>query len=219
MNYRAVLFDLDGTLLDTIADLAEAMNRALSTNGLPTRPNVEEHKLMVGDGVANYVLRAMPPERRDDAELVAAVTAEYRRAYALLWRNRTRPYDGVPELLEALRRRGLRLAVLSNKPDDATQATVEAFFGRGRFEVVQGARDGVPLKPDPAPALAVALALDVPPREFLYVGDTATDMRTANSAGMFPVGALWGFRSARELEEAGARALIAHPSELLGLLQ
>ena len=218
MSYRAVLFDLDGTLLDTIADLAGAMNLALSAHGLPVRPDLEEHKLMVGDGVAKYVLRAMPAEHRADAELAAAVAASYRRAYERGWRNKTRPYDGVPELLESLCGRAIRLAVLSNKPDETTRATVEAFFGRGRFEIVRGATDGVPLKPDPTAALAIARELDLPPSEFLYLGDTATDMRTANSAGMYPVGALWGFRSAEELREAGARALIGHPMELLALL-
>lgn len=218
MHHRAVLFDLDGTLLDTIGDLADAMNAALAANGLPPRPDVQEHKLMVGDGVAAYVLRALPPDKRRDAELIERVTGDYRAAYAAGWRNKTRPYDGVQALLEDLRRREVRLAVLSNKPNDTTRATVEAFLGNERFDVVRGAIDGVPLKPDPAAALAIAEEMHLAADEFAYVGDTATDMQTAGAAGMYAVGALWGFRSARELFDAGAKLLAETPCHVLGLL-
>jgi phosphoglycolate phosphatase len=160
----------------------------------------------------------MPEGKRGDRELIARVTADYRRAYAAGWRNNTRPYDGIPELLDELGRRGLRRAVLSNKPDDTTRATVQAFLGLDRFGVVRGAMEGVPLKPDPAATLAIARQVDVPPERFLYVGDTATDMQTAHAAGMFPVGALWGFRDADELTAAGAERLIEQPAQLLELL-
>ena len=218
MPCRAVLFDLDGTLLDTIADLSDAMNLALIGNGLPPRPEVEQHKYFVGDGVANYVLRAMPADRTADARLVSAVTADYRAAYAKGWHRKTRPYGGVIELLDELARRGVRLAVLSNKPQDTTTATVEAFFGPGRFEIVQGARDGVSLKPDPAAALDIARRMGVPPEQLLYLGDTATDMRTAAGAGMKAVGCLWGFRTRAELVGSGAAAVIEHPADLLRFL-
>jgi len=215
LRYRAVIFDLDGTLLDTIDDLAAAMNAALVANGLPPRPEVAEHKRMVGDGVGAYVLRAMPADKRGDAELAARVTAEYRAAYAVGWRNKTRPYEGVVDLLEALRAAGLRLAVLSNKPDDAAQATVAALLSADAFEVVRGARDGVPLKPDPAAALAVAEAMGLPVGDIAYVGDTGTDMRTATAAGMFAIGALWGFRAADELLDGGADVLTERPVDVL----
>ena len=218
MPRKAVIFDLDGTLLDTVADLAEAMNTALTAHGLPTRPDLDEHKKMVGEGVATYVTRALPPDRRGDDDLIAAVTADYRAAYAAGWRNHTRPYEGVIELLAELRRRSVRLAVLSNKPDDTTAASVEALLPGGAFEIVRGAGDAFPLKPDPAGALAIAAGMDIPPAEFAYLGDTATDMKTARNAGMLPIGALWGFRDRDELLTAGAEALIAHPAELLDLL-
>ncbi len=218
MRHRAVLFDLDGTLLDTIDDLAYAMNKALAANGLPTRPDVQEHKLMVGDGVAAYVLRALPEEKRRDEKLVARVTADYRAAYAAGWRNKTRPYEGIEDLLSALRRSGLKLAVLSNKPDDTTRATVDALLGSGRFDAVCGARQGAPLKPDPALALAVAAEMGIPPDQFAYVGDTATDMRTAVAAGMYPIGASWGFRTKAELLEAGAAVVAEQPADVLELL-
>jgi len=217
LPYRAVIFDLDGTLLDTIEDLAAAMNTALAANGLPRRSDVEAHKRMVGDGVAQYVLRAMPADRRCDEALAARVTADYRAAYAAGWRNRTGPYQGVEAMLDELRRRRVRSAVLSNKPDDTTRATVEAFLGLDRFDIVRGARDGVPLKPDPAAALAMAEQMRLAPAECAYVGDTATDMKTAKAAGMYAIGALWGFRDAAELTSAGADVLAEAPSDVARL--
>ena len=215
LSHRAVIFDLDGTLLDTIDDLADAMNSALVANGLPMRPDVQEHKQMVGDGVARYVVRAMPAEKRGDEELAARVTADYRAAYAAGWRNKTRPYEGIVDLLAALRQRGLRLAVLSNKPDDTTRAMVGAFLGMAAFALIGGARDGVPLKPDPASALAMAEEMGLPPGEIAYVGDTATDMKTARSADMLAIGALWGFRDRQELLGAGAAVLAETPADVL----
>lgn len=214
--YKAVLFDLDGTLLDTLEDLADAMNAVLAAEGLPAHPT-DAYRHFVGDGIVNLVRRALPEYRRDEATVERLVAAD-REEYARRWRNKTRPYEGVPELLDELTGRGLKLAVLSNKPDDATRLCVEALLPNGSFDVVQGVTDGVPLKPDPAGALDVARRLGVPPDGFLYLGDTATDMRTAVSTGMFPVGVLWGFRDADELAASGAKSLLARPGELLDLL-
>lgn len=219
MKYRAVLFDLDGTLLDTIDDLADAMNSALAACGLPAHPDVARHRYFVGDGVRNYVLRVLPEPLRGDEETIARVTARYRAVYSQGWHVKTRAYDGIVELVRELKRRGLRQAVLSNKPDDFSRETVRHFLGLEYFEVVRGAGGELPLKPDPASALAVARDMHVPPGEFAYVGDTATDMRTAVAAGMFAVGALWGFRTAKELLESGAQALIERPMDLLKVLE
>jgi len=218
LPYRGVIFDLDGTLLDTIADLAEAMNSALAANALPAQPNVDDHKYFVGDGVANYVLRATPGDVHDDSALLAKVEADFRAAYAAGWDKQTRPYDGVVELLDELARRGMRLAVLSNKPDETTNMTVARFLGSERFEVIRGALPGVPLKPDPTSALTVAEGMSIAPAEMAYVGDTATDMQTARAAGMFAIGALWGFRTEDELASAGAAALAATPTDVLRYL-
>jgi len=211
---QAVLFDLDGTLLDTIDDLADCMDEAVAAEGLPTAP-VAAHKLMVGDGVANYVLRMLPEDRRQDQDLIQRITGRYRELYSGRWSAKTRPYDGIPELLAALGQRRLRLAVLSNKPDGFTRQMIRHFLGRFSFAAVRGAVENVPLKPDPAAALDIAAQMGVSPEQFLYVGDTGTDMKTALAAGMFPVGVLWGFRSREELQTAGARALIDHPMQLL----
>lgn len=216
-KFNAVMFDLDGTLLDTIEDLADSMNAVLAKEGLPTEP-VEKHKFMVGDGVRSYVLRALPADRRDDAALVERISQKYRAKYAASWHRKTKPYEGICEMLSALVAKGLRLTVLSNKPDDFSRQMVGHFLGQFNFDVVRGALETMPLKPDPAAAREIAGEMGVAPANFLYLGDTATDMKTAQSAGMFAVGALWGFRPREELQQAGAQALIEHPLDLLKLL-
>lgn len=216
-DYKAVLFDLDGTLLDTIDDLADAMNSALSACGYATH-SAQECKHFVGDGVPMFVRRAMPPAARDDAVAVARVTELYRGAYTANWADKTRPYDGIPELLDALAARALPAAVYSNKPDEATKLVVGKLLGRWSFAAVVGHRPGCEHKPDPATAIEIAGLLGLRAAEVLYVGDTGTDMQTAMGAGMFPVGALWGFRAADELTANGAKVLVAKPMELLELL-
>ena len=215
MPYRAVLFDLDGTLLDTLEDLADSTNAALAALGFPPHP-VDEYRTLVGDGIRNLALRALPDGRRDDATVDRCIRLT-REEYGRRWDAKTRPYPGVPELLDELARRGVRMAILSNKPDAATGEVVAKLLPRWQFDVVRGAREGVPLKPDPAAALEVAEALGAAPAEVLYLGDTNTDMRTARAAGMRAVGALWGFRTAEELQTAGAQDLVARPQDLLEL--
>jgi phosphoglycolate phosphatase len=212
MPIQAILFDLDGTLLDTIEDLTDAMNEALAAFGCPPR-TVAECKVFVGDGAENFILRSLPEGRRD-RETLAKVAPLYREAYGENWAVKTRAYEGIPELLDALAARGLKTAVLSNKPDDFTRLMVQQLLPRWRFGAVVGARDNWPHKPDPAAALDIAKALGVAPARFLYLGDTNTDMRTAVAAGMFPVGALWGFRTAEELLASGARVLVAKPQDV-----
>jgi phosphoglycolate phosphatase len=215
VKYRAVIFDLDGTLLDSIDDLADCMNAALAACGLPTHPDVAAHKYFVGDGVRNYVLRVLPERLRGDDKAIAQLTRIYRANYSQGWKNKTKPYDGIIDLLDELKRRGVRSAVLSNKPDDTTRATTAEFLGAERFDVVQGALSDLPLKPDPGMALEIARKMKLPPAGFAYVGDTATDMATAGNAGMFAVGALWGFRTREELVGGGAKALAATPMDVL----
>jgi phosphoglycolate phosphatase len=216
MKYHAVLFDLDGTLLDTLADLSDSMNAALTELGLRAHEQAE-YKYFVGDGVVELARRVLPADRCDEASLRAA--AERMRAeYARRWNVKTRPYDGVPELLDGLTERGVRKGVLSNKPHDFTLLCVSKLLAKWTFDVVQGVEEGVRKKPDPSGALAVARKLGLKSEQFLYVGDTNTDMQTAVAAGMYPVGALWGFRTAEELLANGAKTLLARPEELLKLL-
>ncbi|MDP6439810.1 MAG: HAD family hydrolase [Candidatus Brocadiia bacterium] len=216
VTFDAVVFDLDGTLLDTIEDLADSMNAVLESLGCPAH-GVDAYKRFVGDGVVELVRRALPAERRDDATVKHGEKA-LPEEYARRWADKTRPYEGVPELLDALTKRGVIMAVLSNKIDEFTRLCVGRLLPDWKFAAVVGAGPDVPLKPDPTGALEVARRLGVPPEGFLYLGDTDTDMQTAARAGMYAVGALWGFRTAEELEGAGARALAATPMDVYALL-
>lgn len=215
--FLAILFDLDGTLLDTLEDLADSMNAVLAARALPVHPT-DAYRRFVGDGMENLARRVLPEPLRGREEEVRSCMEAMRAEYGRRWAGRTAPYAGVAALLEGLAGRDLPAAVLSNKPHDLTVAMVEHFFGPGRFRAVFGDRRGVARKPDPAAAFEVSRLLGIPPGGFLYVGDTDTDMRTAVSAGMFPVGALWGFRDAEELRAAGACALCGRPEGILDLL-
>lgn len=212
---KAVLFDLDGTLLDTLQDIADACNAALSRHGFPPHP-LESYRYFVGEGVPVLVSRTVPTTRHT-AELLASVSAAYRDEYQRRWNATTALYPGIAELLDRLTRRGVPMAVLSNKPDDFTRRCVAEFLARWTFSTVLGASKAFPPKPDSAGARHIARTLGLPPAQFYYLGDTSTDMRTAVAAEMFPVGVLWGFRTAEELKTAGARKLISHPRELLDL--
>jgi len=211
-----ILFDLDGTLLDTLADLADSTNRCLARLGLPGHP-VEAYRYFVGDGLANLALRTLPAERRDPGT-VEALKELFNREYHEHWADRTRPYEGITGLLDELAARGRPMAVLSNKPHAFTVEMVRHFFGSWRFAAVFGARDSHPRKPDPAAALEISTEMSLAPAQVLYAGDTRTDMETARNAGMFAVGVLWGFRPRGELEESGAQALVSRPAELLAYL-
>lgn len=215
MKPTRVLFDLDGTLLDTVSDLADSVNAALKRLGRPVH-KVELYKEFVGDGIGALVDRAFGPglSAADKAAALSAVREEYSRR----WKDKTRPYPGVAELLDALAARGLACGILSNKPEPMTRLAAAELLGRWKFSVVIGARPGVPLKPDPQGALEAARDMDASPGEFLYVGDTGTDMRTATAAGMRPIGVLWGFRGREELLREGAEILLSRPEELLALL-
>lgn len=217
MRFKAVIFDLDGTLLDTIEDLTDAMNAALAAMGYPER-SVADCKRLVGDGLDTYVRRALPPGAADDPRVAARLKELMRSEYRIRQDKKTKPFDGIDEMLDSLDGLGIPLAVLSNKPHDSTLAVMKRYFPGRYFRVIFGAKDWIPVKPDPAAALEIARLMDVAPGDFAYVGDTNTDMRTANAAGMFAVGALWGFRTAEELLATGAKVLIEKPRDLLGVL-
>lgn len=211
--YRAVIFDLDGTLLDTIDDIAGAMNRVLVDRALEPY-GVEAYKRLVGDGIEEMVRRALAPRELGEDE-IAGIVLDYRREYECCWRAHSRPYPGVPELLGELAGRGVKTAVLSNKSHPFTEAMTLELLAPFKFDIIRGATPGVPLKPDPRPALMIAAEVGVSPEQVIFLGDTKVDMKTAVAAGLLPVGGLWGFRSAEELKANGAVALIASPVELL----
>jgi phosphoglycolate phosphatase len=216
VTYRAVLFDLDGTLADTLQDLADSTNAVLQRHGGDAQP-VDAYRYFVGDGLRNLIKRALTAANMDLA-LTDEVMAQTREEYGRRQFDTTALYPGIEEMLDELEWRDMRLAVLSNKPHDFTMEMVGRLCGEGRFELVQGQTDGLPRKPDPASAVRVAERMNLSPAEFLYLGDTNTDMQTATGAGMFAVGVLWGFRDEAELRDNGAQALISKPAELLDLL-
>jgi phosphoglycolate phosphatase len=215
--YSVVIFDLDGTLLDTLADIAEAANCVLQSLGYPTHA-YDTYRRFVGEGVATLFSRALPAEAVSDEQLARCMEG-FREVYSRQWNIQTRIYDGVRPLLDALQQRGVRLAVLSNKPDAFTKLCIEHYLAPVPFEVVLGQRESVPRKPHPAAVGEILELLGEPVERCLYLGDSDVDMQTATAAGVFPVGALWGFRTAKELSASGARALIGHPLELLDLLE
>ncbi|PIE56786.1 MAG: HAD family hydrolase [Desulfobulbus propionicus] len=217
MSYRAVLFDLDGTLLDTLSDLADAANQTLAALDLPEHPE-EQYRWFVGDGLLALMARMLPESQRtpEDIERAAQI---FREKYRHCHNNKTRPYPGIQAMLATLSRDNFPLTVLSNKPHAFTLICVQQYFGDQVFCQVLGQRDNVPKKPDPAGAFEIAAALGLDPASILYVGDSSTDMQTATAAGMDAVGVLWGFRDKAELIENGARYLVHHPEELAALVQ
>lgn len=216
MKYRTVLFDLDGTLLDTLKDISDSVNKALSHFGFP-KHEVEAYRYFIGDGREVMASRALPEHSRDEATVSKLVT-DINEEYTKHWADNTRSYRGIPRLLDVLTMRGIRTAVLSNKPDGFTKLMVSKLLSRWRFEAVVGAQPFIPKKPDPTAALQIARRLNIQPSEFLYLGDSDIDMKTATAADMYPVGALWGFRNADELLTGGAKELIKHPTDLLNFL-
>ena len=216
MKYRGVLFDLDGTLLNTLQDIADSVNEALSHLGFPGH-GVEVYKNFVGEGRDVLAVRALPDHHRNAAtvtRLIEHINEEYSKRCA----NNTLPYQGIPDLLDALTIRNIKMAILSNKAHDSTEIMVSKMLSQWHFEAVVGALPSVAKKPDSTVALQIAQQLGIHPIEFLYLGDSDIDMKTAIGADMYPVGALWGFCSAEELLAGGAKTLIEHPSDLLPFL-
>jgi phosphoglycolate phosphatase len=214
LSPKAAIFDLDGTLLDTLDDLADSANEALAAAGLPVHP-VDAYRTFVGDGIQTLVRRIVPADGAE--EKVTEVLALFRAAYGRRWNNKTRPYDGIPEMLTALMQRPVQMAVLSNKPQRFTELCMAHHLSAYSFTPVLGQREEVPRKPHPAGALEIAEMLGLNPGEIAFVGDTRTDMDTATAAGMVPVGVTWGFRAVEELRAHGAQVIVDHPSELVPL--
>lgn len=212
---EAYIFDLDGTLIDSLADIAESINRMLDDRGYP-RCRPEDFKQMVGDGMEKLVERALPEAVREES-LILTCVEEYRAHYDQLWQEQTRPYEGILEMLAALKARGVKLGVISNKAHRFTVPMTEHFFGRTVFDHILGQRAEVPRKPAPDGAHEMASVLGVEVTKCAYVGDSGIDMAFAKNAGMLGIGVSWGFRSVAELREHGADQIVDQPSQLLAL--
>lgn len=217
MNYGAVVFDLDGTLIDSLEDLADAVNQALAINGFPPRAT-RCFKYFIGKGPRVMVSRALPEDGRNDDAVVEKCLEDFNGIYSRAFNVKTTLYDGIPDLLDEISDRGLKKAILTNKPHVFTEKYVEDLLADWSFEVVIGQRDEIPRKPDPSGALRISRELGIESSRMVYVGDSGVDMRTAVGAGMLPVGVLWGFRTGDELRENGAEHLIETPMELLSII-
>ena len=214
MQYKAVIFDLDGTLVDSLADLSDSVNLMLESYGFPTH-EMEQYRYFVGNGSKKLMERTLPRDKAASAEFVEEALVKYKAIYKERLVEKTRPYNGVRELLAELKSRGIPLAVCTNKHNDAALTIVKILFAPGTFEEVLGDRPGFPKKPNPATPLEIASHLGVKPDEVAYLGDTSVDMETAVHAGFLPVGVLWGFRPEEELVKNGAKVLLKEPLELL----
>ncbi len=211
MRFKATLFDLDGTLLDTLDDLADSANTALEQLGYPIHPT-DSYRYFVGDGMRTLIERIMPA---GSSKEILHCEEIFKTVYAKHWDDKTRPYEGVEKMLADLQGMGKQLAILSNKPDAFTRMCVQKYFAPDLFAYVQGQLEGVPKKPNPQGALMIAEKLGLKPADILYVGDTATDMKTGKGAGMVTVGVLWGFREIRELEQNHADHIVKDPQEIV----
>jgi phosphoglycolate phosphatase len=213
MVYEGVIFDLDGTLADTLTDIAGSMNRVLNKHGFPTH-RVQDYKYLIGRGLENLVSSSLPVEHRQDsaiANCLAAMVDDYRHNCLV----QTRLYDGIETLLSDLLAKGIKMSIFSNKADELTQIIVRYLLPDFPFQVILGARPDIAKKPDPAGALLISSTMEIEPEKIIYMGDSDVDMITATKAGMMAVGVLWGFRTGKELLENGASVLLKFPGELL----
>lgn len=215
MNFKAVIFDLDGTLLDTLEDLSDSMNLVLESMSLPVHP-LGDYKVMVGKGMRNLVTSALPPDMRK-TDLIDKCYSAMFEEYGRRWDVKTSPYEGIDHLLNSLCQKNIRMAILSNKLDLLTQLVVKKYLGSWDFEAVFGEREGVPRKPDPAGLIEIAGIMNLSPGDVLCIGDSGSDMTAAINAGMYPAGALWGFRGREELISHGALRVFEKPVDLLEL--
>jgi len=216
MTFKAVIFDLDGTLLNTIDDIADAINKVLAGRGFPTH-DVDTYKRTVGAGIDDLMTRMLPEEHRDEKTVNGCLNDAY-GLYREQRYEKTKPYPGILELLDELVRREIKMAVLSNKPHSSAVRQIMQYFPNHSFVRVEGALENRALKPLPDVAHDILNDMGVEPQDCLMVGDVEMDILTAINAGMYPVGVSWGFRTTDELKAAGAKTIIDEPRELLELL-
>lgn len=213
---KAVLFDLDGTLVDSLTDLADGVNRAIAKKGFQTHP-VDAFKYFVGDGIPKMIERALPENRRD-SNTVNEIKKDFLEYYSLHYADNTYAYKGMPELVTTLKEQGFIVAVVTNKQQDMADEVVKSLYGDA-FDLIFGKRDGIPAKPDPTAALMAMEQLGVTPKECIFIGDSGMDVATAVNSGAVPVGELWGFRQKDELLKNGAKYIINKPEELLDIIE
>lgn len=215
-KYKGIIFDLDGTLLDTIKDLTDSVNDVMDIYNFP-KHDVKACKMMVGNGFRKLITRALPENRQKDEKFIDEVQEKFAQAYHKRYLNKTIPYEGILTMMKQLEQKGIQIAVNSNKRGDYTNALVNKFFAEYPMVAVYGEREseGIPKKPDPAAALEIADKMNLSVNEILYIGDSKTDMETGQNAGMDTIGVAWGFRGAKELKEHHATYIVETPEEIL----
>lgn len=207
------MFDLDGTLLNTLSDIASSVNEILARNDYPQHP-LQAYAIMVGNGFPTLIRRALPADRMPDAQRLDKLVAYARQIYQERMLEDTIPYPGIIQALHTLASRDYSLSVLSNKPDNLTKALIRHFFPEIPFSLVTGGSADFPLKPDPSMALHMLETIKIRPENCVYAGDSCVDMETAHRAAMPSLGAAWGFRGGEELAECGASRVINHPYQI-----
>ncbi|MEY2869481.1 MAG: hypothetical protein RIR01_1972 [Bacteroidota bacterium] len=215
MKFKAVLFDLDGTLVNSLIDIANSINKVLQERNFPTHSH-EVINDFIGSGLRNLVTKALPESHKDEATIESTFQAMM-AAYRENCTNETSAYDGIMELLDKLKSQNIKLAILSNKADELTKKIGLSLFP-DYFDIVMGLKSEATKKPNPSAAIEISNEFGISPEEFLYVGDSGIDMQTAKNANMYAVGVLWGYRPEEELLAEGAQAIISHPLELIALL-
>jgi len=213
MKFKAIIFDLDGTLLTTEEDIRDAANSVLRNFGYPEH-DLQTIQGFVGEGIRALMIKALPESERDEKNIQRGCEL-FKSEYANCWTNKSHPYPGIPELLDGLVNSDISISILSNKADFATQEIAAKLLSRWPFSIILGATAGNPRKPDPNAALIIANRLELAPHEIIFMGDTSIDMQTADAAGMYGIGALWGFRPAEEMVAGGARILLRAPQDLM----
>ena len=216
---RAVIFDLDGTLLDSLTDLYLTMNRSMEYFGFPPYEDMDYHRRALGEGSREYLKACLPPEKRADEDFVDECLEQYRKFYVDNPCENTAPYEGINEVLTFLTEQGISINVLSNKPDIPTKNFVKSRFPDFTFDYVYGDRPDIPRKPDPYVALQIAESLGVLPEEVVFIGDSEPDAKTGLAAGMHVISVLWGYRTEEELKNCGAKYFAKKPQDIIQLIQ
>lgn len=211
---KLLIFDLDGTLINSIEDLAFAANYALKMNGFPVH-DTDKYYYFVGNGVQKLIERVVP--ENTDKDVIMKVKNDFSDYYNLHYIDKTKPYNGITELIKELKNKGVKIAVASNKPDVFTKIIVSHFFGDS-FDFVQGQKDDIPKKPSPEIVYSILNELKISKKDAVFIGDSNVDIFTAKNSGIKSIGCLWGFRTEEELQNAGADYIIAHPNEILYIL-
>ena len=211
--YRLAIFDLDGTLINSIYDLADAVNTALAERGYPTH-ETEKYYYFVGNGAIKLCERALPEDKRSEKEILS-LHRRFSEVYDKICLDKTLPYEGIPQVLEKLKNAGVKCAVASNKPDSFSNEIVSVLFEKGSFDLVMGKREGVPTKPSPEIIENIISELGMSKDDAIIIGDSCVDVQTAHNAGLQCIGCVWGFRGEQELRENGCEHIAYEPEDIV----